>query len=156
MRKQLYLDIHQRLKSIDGIKWVDWDKGQFQSMDDFENFPLPAILISIGDAQWEDRSRGTQDGNISVQVDLYLDSYGDTFSEDTKNYKLLDSLHFLDDIYTKLQYFGNKNVQSLSRTAESVLHSLPFLLAFRVTFDARVYDNQLAEMPAGTVKQPAV
>ena len=112
MRRQIYLDVYPRLKGIEGIKWVDWDRGQFQNIDDPENFPLPAVLISLGDSHWSNRVEGVQEGVIDLNVDFYMHSYGDTTFEDDRNHATLASLEYLDKIYEALQFFQNDYVQS--------------------------------------------
>lgn len=143
MRKRIYLDIYPVLKAINGIKWVDWDRGQFQNVDDPENFPLPAILVSIGDSHWSDRIAGIQEGVIDVNVDLYMHSYGDTTFEGGRNHDTLDALGFLDEIYKAVQFLQNDDVQSFTRVSESVMGNTPFVLGYRVVFKSRVIDRGL-------------
>ncbi|MCY4418888.1 MAG: hypothetical protein OXB93_03465 [Cytophagales bacterium] len=126
------------LREIPGIRWVDWDRGQFRLSEDSESFPLPAVLIHLDRIRWHDPHVDRQSGELTMHIDLYLDSRGDVFSVSPDEERTLRDLHFLEEIYTRLDSFGNSELSSLCRKEDKLLSISPHVLAFRTTFTSQV------------------
>ena len=142
MKKQLYVEIRNRLKTIDALRWIAWHRGQFHSPEEHEPFPLPAALIQFGDIRWRTLSGACQEGDLTLYVEVYFRASKESLSVDEQD-DVLGNLQLLDEVYEALQFFNSERVQSLERQKDEILKTEPKLLGFRTTFTSRVVDSQL-------------
>ena len=60
---QTYRDIaHAIARTLPAIQWIDRDKGQLESPEDFHSILIPGLLIAISEIQWAGQTRGAQLG----------------------------------------------------------------------------------------------
>lgn len=82
--KQLFLKLRELLSSIDGIEWVDFDKGQLNRYDTRPDIEFPAALVKINYPRTSKISRTQQQCAIQVIVKIAFDCMDDTDSSTTE------------------------------------------------------------------------
>lgn len=75
---ELYLAVMRRLANLDGISMIDEDHGQLETYEDGYPLTYPAILIGTPEIYYDDATRTSQTGTVSLQVKLVIDCYHDT------------------------------------------------------------------------------
>lgn len=78
--KQLFLLLRTLLKSVDGIQWVDLDKGQLNQYDTRPPIDFPAVLIKISYPSTSKLSKVQQQCNALIKISIVFDCTGDTDS----------------------------------------------------------------------------
>ena len=62
MRKELYLDLCEQLKLVDGgaVKHVDLWNQNVQFIEQEESFPMPAVFVEFGPIEWKPLANGVE------------------------------------------------------------------------------------------------
>lgn len=61
---QLLQLIKQEIKDIPALRMIDFDRGQMNNPQRFESIIQPAVLVGIPRINWEEKSKGQQDGDM--------------------------------------------------------------------------------------------
>ena len=122
MRKQLYLELAEQLKSIKDeaglskIKHTDlWNK-QVEFIEEEQPFDFPAVFIEFGEFPWRSQGGRVQDAQITMALHILTRAEGGT--ADGSDFQD-DALAYLDlpgDINYALDGFSGSCFGSISRT----------------------------------------
>ena len=142
MQAHLFQTISQRLSSLPAIQWIDWNQGQVQN----KYLLTPAVLLSIARLSWQDNLENTQEGQLTLHVDIYLSNMFATqrtqAGKATISTRTYEALSLLPAIVERLHGFGTEQVLGLVRTEENSLHNPKGnLWGFRQTYCSSVIDR---------------
>lgn len=115
--KFIYQKLKELLKEIEGIKYIDLDKGQMERYNQRPSVLFPAALIKITLPRCTDITTTVQDCTASITIRLAFDFTGDTSSltPDDIEEESLAYFDLADEVYVKLQGWGNEEMNELSR-----------------------------------------
>ena len=144
MRLTVYKELSELLRSIEGLKWVDWDFGQLAMPQKDYPVPLPAALISFGDFTFDDLPDRVQEGEVTIYIDLYLRRAGDLQATSPKQAETLQQLELLDAISSRLHAsWQSECIQALHRRGEGPISTTPDLIGVRQSYEARMIDTHM-------------
>jgi hypothetical protein len=121
IKKTLFRALQKELKSkIPTLAWIDKNMGQLNNLDDFEVFPLPAILIEFGRTDWQGLGDGVQQGISMVKLHIIFENYSSANSETTEKEMntALAFFDFTDQVHEVVEGFGGDGWSPLSRIGE--------------------------------------
>lgn len=82
---------------IGSIQWVDLNRGQLTNYEQRPAVDFPAVLLAISYPRSVQVSRNVQQCEVTIEVTIVFDSFGDT-SSITPDQILQESLHVLDTL----------------------------------------------------------
>lgn len=80
--EKLFLDISDRLATVDDIEWIDLEAGQLEIPEETYPVQFPCVLIDFPSAEFENETQGNQQATLMVQVKLGIDLYEDLHMSD--------------------------------------------------------------------------
>ena len=103
--KELFLLLRRELMNIDGINWVDLNKGQLNDYDNRPEIDFPAVLLNISYPRVVNLTRKQQQCDVLIEATVVFD-----FMDDTSSITPLEILEaslsvygIIDSIHAKLQ-----------------------------------------------------
>ena len=140
IKKKLYLDVSTELMDIEGVQWVDWQKGQFRSKTLRTNLPLAAVLVDISKIRWKKGILGQREGLLALNIEVYGSCAGESQAHSPTKTEALAFLDLLTRITQHVQDFSMEGLQGFSCVEEQRLHlaDMPHLIAYALAFQSRV------------------
>lgn len=98
-RSVIYKSIRDIAKAKLQLKWIDLQKGQLKIPKENYPFPLPALLIEIGDFSYSQLAEHAHIGQGIISLYLYKDLLTDSFKGAKNEDIAIDILDNFDSIY---------------------------------------------------------
>lgn len=140
MDKATFQEIAAAVEAVSGVRWVDFDLGQFED----ENPPVsfPSVLIGFDSATFTDLSGSAQQGTLVVSVRVAFQLFERTHSKNdsTKRNAALAHLDTLQNIHAALQSLSGTNFSALSRIGYEN-EKRADLRVYRMTYSTLVTDD---------------
>ncbi len=108
IKKTVFLATSKHLKKyIKTLNWVDKNMGQLKRLDQFEIFPMPAILFEYGRIDWKGIGNGIKQGTAIVRLSVCFENYSAANSETTEKERdiALAFFDFCELVKTTLEGF---------------------------------------------------
>lgn len=146
MRKELYLAIIERLKTItDGygvslIRHFDlWNENV--AFIEQETFGMPAVFIEFPPITWASLPQRVQEATITVN--LHVVTRWDSPASDGSTYQsqALEYFDLLDKINAVLHCFSGENFGSFTRTGSTTNHNHESIVDNLEVYTTHVFDN---------------
>ncbi len=109
-KKDVYLAIREHILNHTKIKHVRLFNNQFEEMEREDTFPLPCVFIEFASLEWEQKSRGLQEGEAIIRFHVGLESVR------TEELEMLD---LIDQLHSVLQDFSTDISTAMSRETET-------------------------------------
>jgi len=141
--KQLFLAISAAIEAVPGIKWVDFDLGQFENEEN-QGVSHPAALIRFDSASYSNLAGEEQQGDISVTIRLGFDSYGRTHSKTdaAKRATALEHLDTVQLVHLAVQGLNSSESGPMSRTGFAT-EPRADLRIYALTYSTLINDSDL-------------
>lgn len=105
----LFESIAKRLALVTELRWIDWEQGQLEVMEESLPVQFPCALIDIADIPWEHVGENVQLGKVSVNVRIAFDVYEDLYTVDGEPNPTFDiaieRMGIIRKVYKSLQGF---------------------------------------------------
>lgn len=142
--KKLFLYLRELLMNVEGLKWVDLDKGQLNNFEVRPAIDFPAALIRIEYPRTTKITRNDQQCTVVVTISIVHDCLNDTDSSTTKSIldKSLEIYDLNDAVHQALQgQIDTKIFRSpLERTSVRDISRPDRLKVFTVTYSTNILD----------------
>ena len=128
MRKQLYLDIKNRLKTVTDengdqlFQHFDLWNRQVEFIEQETPFVCPAVFIEFGRIEWHTLSKKVQDCNLRVILHIVTEWHSDTADYSPTEQQALEFLDISDRVAMALQGFSTTYMNSWMRSASITNH----------------------------------
>ena len=163
MRKQLYLDIQQAVKTITKddkplFKHVDLWNQNVQFLEEDRHWNRPALFVEFMPIAWETNGQKVQDATVDIHLHIVTDWFGGSPDDNHRQQEALSYLDLPDIVLAKLQNMKLTLSGSLTRTQSIINHNHERILDSVEIYQARIRDNsamivnQRVEATAVTLK----
>lgn len=139
--KTIYTEISKKLKEINTIKWIDFDKGQLDT-NERPQIAFPAALISIDVYECQDITETEQDCKAKISIRLAFDNQMKTEAStpSTALNKALSPYDVIADVYTKMQGFSTDYFSSISRKRQGKESNRSGIFVYTIVFNTQFED----------------
>jgi len=125
MRKQLYLDIKERLKTVKNeageqlFKHFDlWNK-QVEFIEQKTAFETPAVFVEFMPMQWKTLGNSVQDCQVTVRLHIITECSADYSPTEQQ---MLEVFDIIDRVVAKMQNFDTPYMNACMRTQSITSH----------------------------------
>lgn len=127
LKKQLYINLSDHLEcklanliGLPSAQWIDKDLGQYELMDEgVANIPLPAVLISFPDTDYESLLSADQTGSGAIRIRTGFENYYDANAGNPDRTKALDFFDFNEAVHNAIMSFAMPHISGIKRTQEA-------------------------------------
>lgn len=139
--KIIYSKLLELLSEIPTLKWIDLDKGQLD-LTDRPPVAFPCALIEIDLPRCEDLGAKKQHCNASFTIRLGFNVLGETsaVTPGARRDAALNYFDLVDEVYAKLQGYGNTQLSPFSRKRISNERRADGLKVIVMTFETEFND----------------
>ena len=129
MRKQLYLDIKERLLTIKDehgeplFKHFDLWNRQVEFIEEETPFKCPAVFIEFGVMAWRTAMNRVQDCELTVTLHIVTEWYADTSHYSPTEQQSLSFLDTADLVVATMQNFHTDNMNAWMRSRSITNHN---------------------------------
>lgn len=151
-RSTIVLSLIEVTKSrLPGVAWIDLNRGQLNTPEAHYPFPKPAILIHLGEREWEVTGKGVQRvEGAEVKITLVQDNYSQTFDGASNQEEAMQAvLDFPEQVYLALQDVSGEGFSSLNRVSEGETLFDNVIIVDEITFHTTIIDT--VKLDAGSV-----
>jgi hypothetical protein len=113
---------------IPRLQWVDKNRGQLLHLTKELGIPMPAILISFPEIEFEMLGAGLRKGETVVRVTSLFESYADSYFGSVDQDVALQYLEFNDLVFSTLEGLSGSAFSSLNRIRETEDEDHDFLI----------------------------
>lgn len=118
-----YKQIAQHLDAtVPTLQYIDWDKGQFQNVEEEQYVPCPAVLISIN-INWQGAGNGRQNGTAFIAVKVIVDVANESHTQSTRIDNFVTEMDITQQVHAQLNGFKGIGFNGLQRTTTSAEHN---------------------------------
>ena len=142
-RKETYKVIRDRIAStMPWVKWIDLQKGQFDTPAKTYPLPLPCILIEVKSINWTSYLNKRQMGDAIVSIYIYLQVIGDSIKGTQQEEYTLSMFDKINDPFQYLTDLAESNVfKRLVRISDYIVGYKPGLAIYKTDFSTTLYDQ---------------
>ena len=151
MKKEIFKAIRDRIKEAFPHVWVDKNMGQITSIDRFDSFPLPAVLIEFARSEYRTLSKGVQEVNTVLRFHLLFENWAASHAESEDSELALRYFDFTEAVHEALEGFGGENFASLTRVADEEDNNHESVVITVMEY-ATTYIDTSAEKPRNKVE----
>jgi len=119
LTSQLSYTTEEDPRPIPSLAWVDKNHGQFNRPEMHLPVPMPAILISFPDTEWEHVGRGWQKGRMRIRVEVGYENYADSFDGSPNIEEAIRFFEFNEATHQALQGWSCPGITTLERVADA-------------------------------------
>lgn len=125
LKKQLFIALTEYLQeqlqaATPPVAWIDKDLGQFELMQDgVVVLPLPAILVSFPDANFESLLGSDQTSEIALRLRIGFENYYDAQTGDPNRELALQFFDFNEAVHNAVMGFGMEGISGIRRVTET-------------------------------------
>jgi hypothetical protein len=129
MRKQLYLDIKNQLKTIENekgeqlFKHFDLWNRQVEFIELETPFEVPAIFVEFLPISWQTIGNRVQQCELTVRLHIVTEWYAGTADYSPTELQALEFLDILDRLVAKMQNFNTTYMNGWMRTRSITNHN---------------------------------
>lgn len=140
--------LYEKLQGIEPFEriWVDKNMGQLASVDQHDTFPLPGILISYGRGQYRNLSKGVQEWQGTMRLELIYETHSHSTTDSEDRDLAMEFFEFNQQVHDALEGFSGDDFTSLMRVAdeEDTSHTtvIVSVLEYQFSFIDRVNDRK--------------
>ncbi|HOU67615.1 MAG TPA: hypothetical protein PKW49_03400 [Paludibacteraceae bacterium] len=128
MRKQLYLDIKNRLKTVAGndgqqlfLHFDLWNR-QVEFLEQETPFACPAVFVEFGEMEWKTLGQRVQECGLTVRLHIVTEWHAGTSDYSPTEQQALEFLDITDRVVAALQGFSASYMNSWMRTRSITNH----------------------------------
>lgn len=146
MRKQLYLAVIERLKTIVNesgeptLKHFDLWNQNVAFIEQESIFPMPAVFIEFLPIDWKTLGGGVQSATIGFRLHIVTATPGSAADGSTYQPDALQLFDLLDDVHHALSGFRGSHFRQLQRTSSHTNHNHEELIESIESFSVNVDD----------------
>ncbi|MEI6898548.1 MAG: hypothetical protein WCL00_01620 [Bacteroidota bacterium] len=141
-RRALYEAVRDKITvDLPWVKWIDLQKGQFDTPAKNYPLPLPCVLVEIKPVAWENYSSNTQLGQTLMSIYIYLDHSGDSIKGSEMEKESLRLMDRMDRIFQVLTDLSGNSFKRLTRINDQVVKYRPRMVEFRSDFSTTIFDS---------------
>lgn len=146
MRKQLYLAVIERLKTIVNesgeptLKHFDLWNQNVAFIEQESIFPMPAVFIEFLPIDWKTLGGGVQSATIGFHLHIVTSTPGSAADGSTFQPDALQLFDLLDDVHCALSGFRGSHFRQLQRTSSHTNHNHEELIESIESFSVNVDD----------------
>lgn len=121
IKKELFTALQTQLKTyVPNLKWVDKNMGQLKALDQFEIFPMPAILMEYGRIEWQTIGNSVKQGNAPVKLTIIYENYSAGNSETTEQERNIafEFFDFCEAVKQAVEDFAGENFGRMTFVAD--------------------------------------
>ena len=128
MRKQLYLDIKNRLKTVQDankeqlFKHIDLWSRQVEFIEQEASFACPAVFVEFNPMNWRTQGNRVQDCDLTVRLHIVTEWSAGTADGSPTEEQALEFLDITDHIVAVLQDFSTPYTNGWMRTKSITSH----------------------------------
>jgi len=128
---------------LPNLKWVDKQMGQFTDPATAFALPLPTVLISFLDFDWETIGKGVQKGMGSIRIEVYFENYANSFTGSLNQELALQFWEFTEDVIHKLlQGYAIKDLMSpMSRIRDAEDAEQDMIITSTMEYAVTIFDG---------------
>ena len=129
MRKQLYLDIKERLRSVTDaggnalFHHFDLWNRQVEFIEQETSFACPAVFVEFAPMTWRTLGHRVQDCELTVRLHIVTEWHADTADYSPTEQQALTSLDIIDRAVYSLQGFATPYMNSWMRSKSITDHN---------------------------------
>ncbi|MCQ2195311.1 MAG: hypothetical protein MJZ28_10235 [Paludibacteraceae bacterium] len=150
--EEIFIDILNRLATIEGISYIDEDWGQLETMGDSYPITFPAILIDAPSVTWSNCARNNQTGTLTISVRLIIDCYHDTHYGSTQTDEVAEHIKRYNEVHRCLQGFTPGRACGLVRTNSQFYTASHGIKVYESTYTCEIKDED--EPPTSVQQTP--
>ena len=141
MNKQLFTDLCDLLATLEGLRWVDWDDGQLDTLDARQPIALPSCMVDINLPACDMVDDTTQIVTGTVTLRFVFARTGATNHLSPVRADALETFDLMQAAHVLLQGWTNNYTHSpLQRTRAEREKRRDGLKVYRVTYSTTWYD----------------
>lgn len=147
MRKQLFLDIQERLASLlDGegnrvIKHIDLWNRQVDFLEEETPFPYPAVFVEFLPHQWEQKGRGQQQATVRIRLHIVTRWFAQTAEYAPGQDAALDFLDLPETIMAHIHRLTATQSNAFVRVGSTTNHDHAHILDSIEEYETRIFSN---------------
>ncbi len=128
MRKQLYLDIKNRLKTVKNeqdeqlFQHFDLWNRQVEFIEQETPFACPAVFVEFAPMAWKTRGNRVQDCDLTVRLHIVTEWFAGTADYSPTEQQALDFLDIIDKAVAQLQGFSAEYMNTWMRVQSITNH----------------------------------
>jgi len=157
VKQNILVAIQEQLKQQVGDLWVDKNMGQIAMLDQFDTFPLPAVLLEFGRGTYRNVSKGVQEWTGIIKFYLLYENYSHSDVESEDRDIALAFFEFSEKVHQALEGFSSPDFTSLTRVADEEdnnhTHMVVSVVEYATTYIDRSKEQsrKLVEVEPGIV-----
>jgi hypothetical protein len=163
LKKQLFISLCDHLESklvatalIPGAQWIDKDLGQFELMEEgIGNIPLPAVLISFPDTDYEALLGADQTGAGAIRIRIGFENYYDANAGNPDRVKALQFFDFNEAVHNAIMGFTMQHIAGIKRVAEAEDSNHKSVIITEVIYEYTLYAQASDDDIEYISKEPA-
>lgn len=151
MKKQFYLDIKDRLKTIlddNGnqlLKHFDLWNQQVEFIEQETPFACPAVFVEFMPVNWETLGNRHQMGRQTVRLHIVTEWYAGTADYSPTEDRALEYLDIVDKVVARMQNFRASCSNSFTRTQSVPNHNHEKFVDSIEEYTCEVFDNSAVQ-----------
>lgn len=154
----LYTEVAQRInEKMPEIQWVDLWHEQVSYLTEELPFPTPAVFVAFNTNSCEDLGELIQECDTQIDLYLFFESFGDTYSGSYNQGSANEYLRLLTKLHTCFHGISGVNFQTMRRVDMRREESGGAGNLYRISFNCNVEDaSSQKEFEQNTVNEIAI
>jgi hypothetical protein len=149
LKKELFIALSDHLEAkliatvdLPAAQWIDKDLGQFELMEEgVTNIPLPAVLISFPDTDYETMVGGDQTGTGAIRLRIGFENYYDANAGNPDRIKALQFFEFNEAVHKAIMSFTMQKINGVKRVAEAEDLNHKSVIITEVIYEYTLFDE---------------
>lgn len=129
------------MQQVEGLAWVDQDRGQLENIDTSYAIPFPAVVLKFLNGQYTNEGSGMQKGDITLRVKIGYENFADAFDGSVNQDIALAYFDFMELVHNVLEGAEGTYFAECTRVAEGEDEPNGPLLIEWVNYQIKVTDN---------------
>jgi hypothetical protein len=162
MKKQLYLDIVTRLKTIvaeDGTPVFNhfdlWNR-QVEFLEQETPFATPAVFVEFMTHSWNTQGRKRQNAEITIRIHIVTRHFGNTADYNPQHLQALDYLNLTSLVFASLQGASMSRSNALVRIMSVPNHNHVGYLDSIEVYKTNIWDDEAVKYHEAVGVEPVV
>lgn len=142
---------------IQSIQFVDLNRGQFDNPDQLLYLPLPGVLVSFAQTEYDGAQKGKQIGDMIITVDIGYENYSSAAEGSIDQEAALNYLEFQELVFKALQGWAMDYCTPLERLSDEDMGNMAgSMLVTRIAFRTEIVDIAADVTKDYTIKETVV
>lgn len=134
MNKEVFTQICNRVETVSTLRWIDWDSGQLDTLNQRPAVAFPACLVDISYPACDDISQFGQIVTANVTLRLAFMPAGETNHKSPVRDEALAVFDVVDAVHNALQGWGSDELSNFSRLNAQPEKRKDGLKVYRITY----------------------